>query len=193
LATRAKCAAADPTNRTIRDISVTTFDASPRAATLRLSLSRTLSSLARHLVLGALLEDVSKRYRSYELVAHWVQGEFHHDVILKLPEDARAELGGRFLVVATNCNGGVKEIICFAELPDRSALWHHRCPDIPEFSGVLPPILGRETTVHWFDPCELLTPDARSELRPEFRQRQAGGGWQQVDLGAGGGCLPRRL
>ena len=32
--------------------------------------------------------------------------------------------------------------------------------------------------VHWFDPCALLGPDARSEYRPEFRERQPGGGWQ---------------
>ena len=38
--------------------------------------------------------------------------------------------------------------------------------------------LGRAQTVHWFDPCELLADDARSELRPEFRRRQRGGGWE---------------
>ena len=32
--------------------------------------------------------------------------------------------------------------------------------------------------MHWFDPCELLRDDARSEYRAEFRQRQSGGGWQ---------------
>ena len=31
--------------------------------------------LAKHLVLGALLETLGE----YELVAHWTQGEFHHD------------------------------------------------------------------------------------------------------------------
>jgi hypothetical protein len=29
-------------------------------------------------------------------------------------------------VVATNCNAGVKELLCFAEIPDRDALWHWR-------------------------------------------------------------------
>jgi hypothetical protein len=37
--------------------------------------------------------------------------------------------------------------------------------------------LAAATTEHWFDPCELLAPDARSELREEFRERQCGGGW----------------
>ena len=96
----------------------------------------------------------------------------------------RAALPGRILVVATNCNGGVKEILCFDSLPDRGALWHHRCPDNDEFAGELPPVLDSVRTLHWFDPCELLRPDARSEYRPEARERQAGGGWQ-LKTGAG--------
>jgi len=152
-------------------------------------LSSALCILAGHLVLGPLLEELTVRYGGYELAAHWVQGEFHHDVVLRLPKNAVGELPGRILVIATNCNGGVKEVLCLSELPDRSALWHHRCPDIPEFSGALPPILERVTTDHWFDPCELLMPDARSELRPEYRRRQAGGGWEQA---SGPACAPRK-
>lgn len=140
-----------------------------------------IAKLASHLVLGALLDELSKRYGGYEIVAHWVQGEFHHDIVLWLPQTARAsDLPGRVLVIATNCNGGVKEVLCFSEIPDRFALWHRRCPAIQDFSGELPPILERVTTEHWFDPCELLSPDARSELRPEFRRRQMGGGWEHV-------------
>lgn len=136
--------------------------------------------LARCLVLGALLDAVSKRYGGYEIVAHWKQGEFHHDVVIRLPDAAAIELPGRVLVVATNCNGGIKEVLVLDGVPDRSALWHHRCPSLPEFRGELAPILARATTEHWFDPCELLRADARSELRPEHRRRQAGGGWEQV-------------
>ena len=44
--------------------------------------------------------------------------------------------------------------------------------------GALPAILGTSRTHHWFEPCELLTEEARSELRPEFRKRQRGGGWE---------------
>jgi hypothetical protein len=55
--------------------------------------------------------------------------------------------------------------------------------DAAEFSGDLPPVLGRARTVHWFDPCALLTDDARSEYRPEFRERQPGGGWQLKGCG----------
>jgi hypothetical protein len=80
--------------------------------------------------------------------------------------------------VATNCNGGVKEVVYFAGIPDRAALWHDRCPDSPEFTGQLPPKLDSARTVHWFDPCDLLRPDARSEYQPEFRERQPAGGWQ---------------
>ena len=139
--------------------------------------------LARCLVLGALLEELTARYGGYELAAHWTQGEFHHDVVLKLPESAARNLPGRVLIVATNCNGGIKEVLCFSDVPDRRALWHQRCPSIPEFDGLLGPILARAVTEHWFDPCELLAADARSELRPEYRQRQDGGGWEQVTDG----------
>jgi hypothetical protein len=137
-----------------------------------------VASLARCLVLGALLEEVTARFGSYELGAHWTQGEFHHDLVLRLPAAATRELPGRVLVVATNCNGGVKEVLSFADTPDRRALWHHRCPDVAEFTGDLGPILARAVTEHWFDPCALLAADARSELRPEHRRRQEGGGWE---------------
>ncbi len=145
-----------------------------------------VEGLAAALDLGGLLERL-RDAGGYELLAHWTQGEFHHDVVLRAAEPAvaRLELPGAVLVVATNCNGGVKEVLCFAAVPDRSALWHHRCPEAPDFVGALAPILARATTEHWFDPCELLRPDARSELRPEHRERQPGGGWQQA-------LVPRR-
>jgi hypothetical protein len=110
-----------------------------------------------------------------ELLEHWTQGEFHHDVVLRVRE--RGELPAGVLVIATNCNGGVKEVMAFDEVPDRWALWHHRCPGNAEFEGELPEIRARVVTEHWFDPCELLVDDARSELRAEFRVRQRGGGW----------------
>lgn len=135
-----------------------------------------VDELATSLVLGALLERVRERWGRYELVDHWKQGEFHHDVVIRVPE-AAGELPGSVLVVATNCNGGVKEVLCFAEVPDRMALWHERCPENPEFTGAQLRLLGAAFTVHWFDPCELLLPDARSEYRDEFRERQCGGGW----------------
>jgi hypothetical protein len=144
-----------------------------------------IDRLARHLVLGALLGDLTRRFGSYELVAHWTQGEFHHDLVLRLPPNAAPDVPGRVLVVATNCNGGIKEVLSFADVPDRSALWHYRCPDVREFDGELPPVLARATTEHWFDPCALLAPDARSELRPEHRRRQSGGGWE---FAASGEC-----
>jgi hypothetical protein len=40
--------------------------------------------------------------------------------------------------------------------------------------------LARATTHHWFDPCELLGWDARSELKAEHRRRQPGGGWEMA-------------
>jgi hypothetical protein len=131
-----------------------------------------VEDLADTLELGALLELLRARSGGYEILHHWQQGEFHHDLVLK----ARAP-EPLFLVVSTNCNGGVKEVLCFGEVPQRSALWHYRCPESSEFSGTLPKVMGCARTQHWFEPSELLDADARSEYRAEFRERQSGGGW----------------
>jgi hypothetical protein len=135
-----------------------------------------IAALSEHLALGSLLSALQSAAGGYDLLDHWQQGEFHHDVVLRVPQ--AAPLPGRVLVVATNCNGGVKELLCFDTVPARGALWHHRCPDNPEFVGELPPVLASARTVHWFDPCELLVPDARSEYREDARERQPGGGWR---------------
>lgn len=136
-----------------------------------------VQELANALVLGALLERVESSFGGYDLVSHWQQGEFHHDVLLRL-HSRPTNLAGDVILVATNCNGGIKEVLLFDELPERYALWHWRCPANSEFEGQLPPIRAQARTHHWFDPCELLRDDARSELRPEHRRRQRGGGWQ---------------
>ncbi|WP_437579692.1 hypothetical protein [Sorangium sp. So ce887] len=47
---------------------------------------------------------------------------------------------------------------------------------MPELTGALPPIAAQARTWHYLDPCELLAADARSELRPELRERDAGDG-----------------
>ena len=137
-----------------------------------------VQSLADTMMLGTLLELLRRRCGAYELVDHWRQGEFHHDIIVQV-QHAKA-LPGKIVAIATNCNGGVKEVLCFDEIPERSALWHWRCPRMSEFSGALPPILARATTHHWFDPAELLGTDARSELKAEYRRRQPGGGWEMA-------------
>jgi hypothetical protein len=144
----------------------------------------TVAALANHLGLGDLLADLRQSFGGYELVDHWQQGEFHHDLVLRVAL-ADGALPGPVLVVATNCNGGVKEVLCFGALPERGALWHSRCPDSPEFAGALPPLLAQSRTVHWFDPCALLGPEARSEYRPEHRERQPGGGWRPKACGVG--------
>jgi hypothetical protein len=124
------------------------------------------------------LKGVLDRLKPYgwQHVDHWAQGEFHHDVVLRL-RTRPPELDGDVLVVSTNCNGGVKEVLCLRAVPDRWGLWHQRCPDNPEFEGPPPDIVGHARTVHWFDPCDLLRPDTRSEYRAEFRRRQRGGGY----------------
>ena len=90
-------------------------------------LESEIQRLAQTMMLGALLDEVRSRHETYEVLAHWKQGEFHHDVVLKVDDHV--------LVVATNCNGGVKEVLAFADVPDRWALWHWRCPDVSDFSG----------------------------------------------------------
>ena len=136
----------------------------------------TVESLAQNLALGSLLDDLRARFGGYEILDHWQQGEFHHDLVLKVVRTSA--LPGPVLVVATNCNGGVKEVLCFDRMPSRGGLWHDRCPENPEFEGEPTPPVGSARTIHWFDPCELLGPDARSEYKPEHRERQRGGGWQ---------------
>jgi hypothetical protein len=130
--------------------------------------------IAEELDLGGALSVLRSTFGTYTMLAHWQQGEFHHDVVLQVPETTET---ASIFVVATNCNGGIKEVLRFATLPERYALWHARCPDNRDFCGDLPPILERAVTTHWFDPCELLVQDARSELRVECRERQHGGGW----------------
>lgn len=137
----------------------------------------TVRTLANCMVLGSLLDLLRREIGSYELVDHWQQGEFHHDIVLRVPQSP--SLPGTVLVVATNCNGGIMDVSCFDQVPDRFGLWHLRCPDNPEFAGPKPTPLANETTPHWFDPCELLLDGARSELREEHRERQCGGGWQR--------------
>jgi len=140
-----------------------------------------VEALASNLGLGSLLSHLKEDFGGYEILDHWQRGEFHHDLLIRVePQD---RLPGPVLVVATNCNGGVKEVLCLASPPQEAALWHFRCPDSPEFAGALPPLLAQARTVHWFDPCALLGPDARSEYRPEFRERQPGGGWQAKGCG----------
>jgi hypothetical protein len=134
-----------------------------------------LERLAESLTLGSFLDELRTHHGGYELLDHWQQGEFHHDVVVRVTDASL--LPGPVLIVATNCNGGVKEVLCFDTVPARGGLWRWRCPENAEFEGVLPTVLGRAETVHFFNPCELLVADARSELREEHRVRQAGGGW----------------
>jgi len=135
-----------------------------------------IQGLADERMLGSLIAQVRTNWGACEFLGHHQQGEFHHDVFLRVP-GGKSDLPGEYIVVATNCNGGVKEVLCFDREVDSSALWHYRCPENGEFQGQLPPVLAAARTEHWFDPCELLLPDARSELKEEFRMRQAGGGW----------------
>jgi hypothetical protein len=106
----------------------------------------TIDDLAGRLVLGALLKELSRRYGGWELLDHWRMGEYHHDLVLRVAR----RVPGRVLVVSTNCNGGIKEILALTERPTRDDLWSYRCG-----RTTLAP-LAAARTLHWFDPCELL-------------------------------------
>jgi hypothetical protein len=140
-----------------------------------------LTQLASHSLLGSLLDELNRAHGGYQLLEHWQQGEFHHDVALRLRPSS--PLPGPILIVATNCNSGIKELLSFRELPQKLALWHSRCPENPEFAGELPELVAQARTAHWFNPCELLLPTSRSELREEFREREVGGGWKMKSCG----------
>ena len=137
-----------------------------------------LQQLADTLTLKGVLDGLKPF--GWTHVDHWAQGEFHHDVLVRV-NTLPPELPGPLLVISTNCNGGVKEVLCLGDVPDRWGLWHLRCPDNPEFAGPKPTILEAARTLHWFDPCDLLRPDTRSEYREEYRRRQRGGGYVCVD------------
>lgn len=138
-----------------------------------------IDQLAQYLGLGSLLKALTESHGGYEVLDLWQQGEFHNDLLLRVDATASG-LPGRYLLVATNCNGGVKELMCFNHRPQRGALWHARCPESTEFSGALPSVLASCRTVHWIDPRQQLGADAPSEYRAEFRERQRGGGWRPV-------------
>ncbi|MBS2021707.1 MAG: hypothetical protein JST92_04815 [Deltaproteobacteria bacterium] len=135
-----------------------------------------LESLAKQTLLGPLLEALTREYGGYRLLDHWQQGEFHHDLVVQVTDTK--DLPGPVLVASTNCNAGLKELLCFAAPPTKGALWHARCPANPAFMGDLPPLLGSVKTSQWFDPCEVLSETSRSEIRAEFRERDEGGGWR---------------
>jgi hypothetical protein len=106
----------------------------------------TIEDLADRLVLGALLQELTRRFDGWELLDHWREGEYHHDLVLRVAR----RVPGRILVVSTNRNGGIKEILALTERPTREALWSYR-----RGRTTLAP-LAAARTLHWFDPCELL-------------------------------------
>ena len=134
--------------------------------------------LAAHLALGDLLSDLHTTIGPSKPIAVWKQSCSHSDLVLFV--DHQGKLPGRVLVIAIDCNGGVKEVLCFDQVPDRWALWHWRCPTNPEFEGEIPPLLDSARTQHWFDPNQIVDDNSYCELRPEFRKRLRGGGFVPI-------------
>ena len=120
--------------------------------------------------LAGAMQRIAQQWPDHRVCSHWTQGEFHHDVAIDVDHQC--------LIISTNCNGGVKEVLLLEQTPTQEQLWHWRCPDNPDFLGDPIQVVEHLKTEAWHDPCEVLVPDARSELRPEFRRRQKGGGWE---------------
>jgi hypothetical protein len=135
----------------------------------------TVDQLAQKLALGPLLDELRLQCGGFRLVAYWQQTEYHHDLVLAL--NRKGPLPGSVLVVSTNCNAAVKEVLCFDEVPARAALWHSRCPEDRRFAGELPPLLASARTWRWTDPRALLDADDRGRERDgasEYQQEAAG-------------------
>lgn len=141
------------------------------------SESKILTALEKSGDLSTAFRDLES-FGGYEHLDHWQQGEFHHDHLLKVASTDSKEC---YVVIATNCNGAIKEILFFHELPKRWEIWGYRVPENTEFEKPTFEIISHIKTGIWFDPRRLLTDDTRSELLPEHRRRQRGGGWVAKD------------
>ena len=82
----------------------------------------TLQMIANELSLDRVMPTLKRLFGKFDLFAHWSQGEFHHDLVFVLPKEQDV-FDGNVLVVSTNCNGGVKDVLNFDSVPDRYALW----------------------------------------------------------------------
>ena len=84
------------------------------------------------------------------------------------------------LVVATNCNAGIKEVLWFGDAPERWALWGWRSPDNAELEGKLPRLAISWRKENCFNPCERLVDDSRCEFKPGCRKRWCGEGSEEL-------------
>lgn len=115
-----------------------------------------LHQLVRRPSLKATLKAITEHCgHEPALVAHWQQGDLHHDLVLHV-HPPHPGLAGNILVVSIDDRGRVKEILSLAKMPMRQALWHARCPDDPDYDGDLPPILDEIRTLHWVNPARIL-------------------------------------
>ncbi|MCP4498745.1 MAG: hypothetical protein GY822_02115 [Deltaproteobacteria bacterium] len=125
---------------------------------------------------GLALDQLLKTCGTYELLEQWKQGGFYHDVVIRAYFPIGQLALSSLVIISTNCNGGVKEVLAFADLPDRYALWNARCPENDDFEGDLPHLENPDLAL--FRPMPTITADTRSEIKLEFRVRMRGGGWQ---------------
>ena len=44
-----------------------------------------IEQLSAHLGLGSLLQAINDGVGRYDVLDHWTQGEFHHDLVLRAP------------------------------------------------------------------------------------------------------------
>lgn len=121
-----------------------------------------INSLAQELLLGHLLQRLQDEFSDFELIAHWTKGEYHHDIVVRLGD--HRDLPGPVLVVSTNCNGGVKEVLCFSDPPSQEELWDLRDENLE--TDELPVVLAAARTIHWVDPISLIRRPTMVDMRP---------------------------
>ena len=71
--------------------------------------------MANALSTGALFDLLKNECGGFDFLHHWQQGEFHQDLVLSVKE--QHGLPGPILVVSTNSNAGVKEVLCLDQVP----------------------------------------------------------------------------
>ncbi len=121
-----------------------------------------IDSLAQELLLGHLLQRLQDEFSDFELLAHWTKGEYHHDIVVKLGD--QKSLPGPVLVVSANCNGGIKELLCFDTAPSEEELWTLRDENLA--TDELPAVLAAAKTIHWVDPIGLVRRPTMADMRP---------------------------
>ncbi len=135
---------------------------------------------AHQLSFGSPAEWSIARHRGYDLVAHWKARRVStRRGAARAPTDQPAgRRAGRGHQPAPRREGAP---CASTARPTALPSGTRAAPKTPNSKANPAPALGEVHTVHRFDPCALLA-TARSELKPERRRRQRGGGFEPAGL-----------